>query len=127
VLATLRGKLEFEMGEEGREAEVIAHLTRVATVATYRERLAGVDLSGFTDHFAAGETVRTGALVSGSELLGQLGSVPGLAHVLSGLGVGEDNVTPGQVAAAVEFVLESLHLTRRLSKDSLDGATVYGS
>jgi len=127
VLTTLRGKLEFEMGEEGREAELIAHLTRVATVATYRERLAGVDLSGFTDHFAEGETVRTGSLVSGNDLLGQLGSVPGLALVLSSLGVNEDNVTPGQVAAAVEFVLESLHLTRRLSKDSLDGATVYGS
>jgi magnesium chelatase subunit I len=125
VLATLRGKLEFEMGEEGREAELIAHLTRVAAVATYRERLVGVDLSGFTDHFASGETVRTGALVSGSDLLGQLGSVPGLAQVLSSLGVSEDNVTPGQVAAAVEFVLESLHLTRRLSKDSLDGANVY--
>jgi magnesium chelatase subunit I len=127
VLATLRGKLEFEMGEEGREAELVAHLTRVAAVATYRERLAGVDLSGFTDHFAQGETVHTGALVSGDDLLGQLGSVPGLAQALSSLGVGEDNVTPGQVAAVVEFVLESLHLTRRLSKDSVDGATVYGS
>jgi magnesium chelatase subunit I len=127
VLTTLRGKLEFEMGEEGREAEVVAHLTRLATVATYRERMAGVDLSGFTDRFTEGDTVRTGALVSGSELLGQIGSVPGLAQALSALGVGEDNVTPGQVAAAVEFVLESLHLTRRLSKDSVDGTTVYGS
>jgi magnesium chelatase subunit I len=126
VLTTLRGKLEFEMGEEGREAELIAHLRRMAVVATYRERLVGVDLSGFTDHFAEGETVQTGALVSGDDLLGQLGSVPGLAQVLSSLGVSEDNVTPGQVAAAVEFVLESLHLTRRLSKDSVDGATVYG-
>jgi len=38
-----------------------------------------------------------------------------------------DNVSPGQAAAAVEFVLEGLHLTRRLSKDSVNGVTVYGS
>ena len=31
------------------------------------------------------------------------------------------------VAAAVEFVLEGLHLTRRLSKVQADGQTIYGS
>jgi magnesium chelatase subunit I len=31
------------------------------------------------------------------------------------------------VAAAVEFVLEGLHLTRRLSKVEADGQTIYGS
>ena len=45
VLVTLRGKVEFEMGEEGREDEVFAHLFRLAIAATYRERLAGVDLT----------------------------------------------------------------------------------
>ena len=127
VLVTLQGKIEFEMGEEGRESEVLEHLFRVAVAATYREHLAGVDLSGFTAHFVDGDTVETGPLVPADELLVQLGTVPGLAAVLDGLGVSEDNVSPGQVAAAVEFVLEGLHLTRRLSKDSVDGLTVYGN
>jgi magnesium chelatase subunit I len=36
--------------------------------------------------------------------------------------------TPAQAASAVEFVLEGLHLTRRLAKDVLDdGRVVYGS
>ena len=47
VLPTLLGKLEFEMGEEGREAEVVAHLLEVAVAETFRERLVGLDLSGF--------------------------------------------------------------------------------
>ena len=47
VLVTLQGKVEFEMGEEGREEEVLEHLFRVAVAATYREHLAGVDLHGF--------------------------------------------------------------------------------
>jgi magnesium chelatase subunit I len=32
----------------------------------------------------------------------------------------------GQVAAAVELVLEGLHLTRRIDKQSINGRTVYG-
>ncbi len=127
VLVTLQGKVEFEMGEEGREDDVFEHLLRVSIAATYRERLSGVDLSGFTQHFVEGDTVQTGALVPAADVLAQLGTIPGLAAVLDALDVGEDNVSPGQVAAAIEFVLEGLHLTRRLSKDSVDGATVYGT
>ncbi len=127
VVPSLRGKVEFEMGEEGREAEVLDHLLRLAVAATFRERLAGVDLTGFTEHFADGAVVETGALVAAGELLSQLGTVPGLATVLERLGVDEDSVSRGQVAAAVELVLEGLYLTRRLSKDSVDGRTLYGT
>jgi len=127
VVPTLVGKLEFEMGEEGREQEVLAHLLRVATAETFRERLRGVDLAAFTMHFAEGETVETGVTTPAGEILAQIGSVPGLATVLDRLGVAEDTVSPGQAAAAVEFVLEGLHLSRRLAKDTVDGVTVYGS
>ena len=127
VLPTLRGKVEFEMGEEGRELEVIGHLLRLSTAATFRERVAGTDLSGVTAHFEDGSVVETGDLVPATQLLAQLGATPGLAAILDRLGVGEDSVSPGQVAAAVEFVLEGLHLTRRLSKVEADGQTIYGS
>jgi len=127
VVPTLRGKLEFEMGEEGREDDVLAHLLRVATAETFRDRLRGVDLAAFTAHFAEGETLETGVLTSAGDVLAQMGSVPGLAMVLDRLGVEEDTVSPGQAAAAVEFVLEGLHLSRRLAKDTVDGITVYGS
>ena len=63
VLPTLRGKVEFERGEEGRESEVLAHLLRLAIAETFRDRLAGLDLSGFTDLFAEGAIVETGELV----------------------------------------------------------------
>lgn len=127
VLPTLRGKIEFEMGEEGRELEVVGHLLRLATAATFRDRIAGADLSGVTAHFEEGVTVETGDLVPAATVLEQLGATPGLAQILDRLGVGEDSVSAGQVAAAVEFVLEGLHLTRRLSKIEADGQTVYGS
>jgi magnesium chelatase subunit I len=126
VVPTLLGKVEFEMGEEGRERDVLTHLLRLAVAETYRSRLAGLDLTGFTNLFAEGAVVETGDLVPGSDLLAQVGPVAGLSKVLDRLGHGDD-ATPGQVAAAIEFVLEGLHLTRRIDKDTVAGRTVYGA
>ncbi|HEX2773569.1 MAG TPA: magnesium chelatase, partial [Micromonosporaceae bacterium] len=86
---------------------------------------AGLDLSGFTALVAEGAVIETGELVGSAELLRQVGTVPGLAKALDRLGLG-DAPTPGEAAAGVEFVLEGLHLTRRLAKDtSDDGRTRY--
>ncbi len=126
VLPTLLGKLEFEMGEEGRETEIVTHLLRVATAETVRDRLAGLDLSGFTEVFARGTTVETGDLVPAADLLGQIGTVPGLSKVLDRLGHGDD-ASEGEVAAAVELVLEGLYLTRRIGKEPVAGGAVYGA
>src|SRR3954471_12340332 len=125
VVPTLLGKVEFEMGEEGREVEVVQHLLRVAIAETFRDRLGGLDLSGFTGLFAEGAVVETGELLPAGELLDQVGTVPGLSKVLDRLGHGDD-AGPGEVAAAVEFVLEGLHLTRRIDKESVAGRSVYG-
>lgn len=126
VTSTLRGKVEFESGEEGREVEILGHLLRTATAETFRARLAGLDLSGFTALVDEDAVIETGELVSSAELLRQVGTVPGLAKALDRLGLG-DAPTPEQVAAGVEFVLEGLHLTRRLGKDVTDsGRTRYG-
>jgi magnesium chelatase subunit I len=126
VVSTLRGKVEFESGQEGRETEVLAHLLRTATAETFRAHLAGLDLSGFVQLVSDGATVETGELVTATEVLQQVGAVSGLAKVLDRLGL-QDAPGPGQAAAAVELVLEGLHLTRRLAKDvSTDGRSVYG-
>jgi len=126
VIPTLLGKLEFEMGEEGREAAVVAHLLKLAVAETFRERLGGLDLSGFAQVFADGATVETGELVPADDLLRQLGAVSGLAKVLDRLADGGEPEA-GRVAAAVELVLEGMHLTRRIDKASIDGRTVYAA
>ena len=124
VVAAARGKVEFEAAEEGRELEVLAHLLRKATADVFRARLAGVDLSGLQGRFDEGATVETGDLVPAADLLAGLGTVPGLAAILSRLGVEEES--PGLAAAALELALEGLHLNRRLAKDEVAGRTVYG-
>jgi magnesium chelatase subunit I len=124
IVPTLRGKVEFEVSEEGREEEILVHLLRRAIAETFRGRLGGADLTGLLAKFEDGGTIESGELVSGTELLRRTGEVPGLAKIMSRLGM-EGHESFGEAAAAVEFVLEGLYLIRRLSKDSSNGTTTY--
>lgn len=123
IVHTLRGKVEFEVSEEGRETEVLAHLLRRAVAETFRGTLGGMDLSALLERFSEGVQVESGPLVPAAELLRRIGPVTGLAKIMSQLGIGDES--PGHAAAALEFTLEGLYLLRRLSKDETDGAAVY--
>jgi magnesium chelatase subunit I len=105
---------------------VLAAMLRRAIADTFRSRLGGVDLSGLLAKFEDGGTVESGELVAASDLLQRVGEVPGLARIMSRLGM-EGGESFGHAAAAVEFVLEGLYLMRRLSKDTDGGTSVYGT
>ncbi len=124
VVGTLRGKVEFEVSEEGREEEVLAALLRRATADTFRARLGGVDFAGLLARFEEGGTVETGELLPAAELLRRIGDVPGLARIMERLGM-DGGESFGHAAAALEFALEGLYLMRRLSKDSAGAGSVY--
>jgi magnesium chelatase subunit I len=131
VVPASRGKVEFaDAGadpDDERELEILDHLLRQATAQTFRARCAGLDLTGLQEHFSGGETVESGDLVPAPALLGQLGTIPRLAELLGRLGVPEGEQSAEQAAAAVEFALEGLYLTRRLAKDTDGHRTIYGS
>jgi magnesium chelatase subunit I len=124
VVSTLRGKVEFEVSEEGREQEVLEHLLRRATSDTFRAALGNADLSGLLARFNDGGIVETGDLVPAADLLRRIGEVPGLAKIMERLQMAGGE-SFGQAAAALEFALEGLYLMRRLSKESVDGGAVY--
>jgi magnesium chelatase subunit I len=124
VVSTLRGKVEFEVSEEGREQEVLDHLLRRAIAETFRATLGNADLTGLLAKFAEGGTVETGDLVPAADLLRRIGDVPGLAKIMERLSM-DGSESFGQAAAALEFALEGLYLMRRLSKDTVDGLAVY--
>ncbi len=124
VVSTLRGKVEFEVSEEGREQEVLDHLLRRATSDTFRAALGNADLGGLLARFGEGGIVETGDLVPAADLLRRIGEVPGLAKIMERLQM-TGGESFGQAAAALEFALEGLYLMRRLSKESVDGGAVY--
>jgi magnesium chelatase subunit I len=124
IVGTLRGKVEFEVSEEGREQEVLEHLLRRAVAETFRVMLGNADLSALLDKFSGGGTVESSDLLGAPDLLRRIGEVSGLAKIMERLGA-DGAESPGQAAAALEFALEGLYLMRRLSKDSADGSSVY--
>jgi len=129
VVPTLRGKVEFEVSEEGREDEVLQHLLRRAVAETFRAHLGGVDLAALVTRFDEGESLEVGDLVTSEELLRRVGPVEGLGRLVTAL-EGEDagGESPGIVASCLETALEGLYLTRRISKDEVPGGgrAVYG-
>lgn len=127
IAETLLGKVEFEVSEEGREQEVLVHLLRRATAETFRHRLGGFDFSGLLGLFDEGETVESGELVPAEQLLRRAGSVAGLGALMGRLGMDGAEETPPYAAAALEFALEGLYLTRRLDKEAVGGKAVYGA
>ncbi len=122
----LAGKVEFESGEEGREAEVLEHLLRRATAATCRERLRGIELSLLVDALERGTTVTTGEQVSAADFLTGLPTL-GESDLYDRIVERLDAHTPGERASAVELALEGLYLARKVSKETTDdGHTLYG-
>jgi magnesium chelatase subunit I len=126
IVPTLRGKVEFEVSEEGREQEVLEHLLRRAIAETFRSCLGSADLSGLLGKFRDGGTVESGDLVGSADLLRRVGEVPGLARIMRRLHM-EGGESFGEAAAALEFTLEGLYLMRRISKDVVDGTATYRS
>jgi magnesium chelatase subunit I len=127
VPPVLRGKLEFESGEEGREGELLTHLLRRAVAETARKRLAGVDLKPLAAAVAEGRRVVTGERIPARQVVDALPSVPVVRTIAEKLGAA-DTEAPGRLASAVELALEHLYLTRQLAKDDDEdtGTVAYG-
>ena len=129
VVPTLRGKVEFEVSEEGRADDVLQHLLKRAVAETFRARLGGVDLAPLVERLDEGSTIVVGDLVTSEEVLRSVGPLEGLGRLVSAL-EGDDGAaeSPGVVASCVETALEGLYLTRRISKDEVPGGSrsVYG-
>jgi magnesium chelatase subunit I len=126
VVPTALGRVEFEMLEEGREPEVVDRALGHALLRVWRRHLAGEDLSGLVERFEQEDmAVETEELMTGAEVLACFGGrIDGLAKWMERLGEhGED---PDIAASVVEFVLEGLHLGRRLNRDDVGvGAVRY--
>ncbi len=122
IIDVLRGKLEFESGEEGREQAVLEHLLRRATAETAQRLLGGIDVAPIVTAVESGSPVTTGERVSAREVLDALPEVSAVAEIQRRL----DAHTDGQRAAAIELALEALYLAKRIDKVSGEGETVYG-
>jgi len=125
AVEVLGGKIEFESGEEGREAEVLNHLLRTAVAETVRHHFRGIDFGLLVQAIEAGAMVTTGEQVTARDFLTGLpvlGESELYDEVCDRLGATND----GQRAGAIELALEGLYLARKVGKDTDGSETVYG-
>jgi magnesium chelatase subunit I len=122
LAASTAGKVEFETVDDGREEQVLDRIVKASVLEVFRARVKPEKLTELVNAFDEGLVVHTGDDVPAAEYGGLLPKLKGLRGTLGDLGVGE---TPAGVASAVEFVLEGLHLSKRLNKDAVGGRAAY--
>jgi magnesium chelatase subunit I len=129
VIASTAGKVELEsVGEDVPEERVVERLITKALYTTFGRRMDADDLDEIVDAFDAGLVLETGDRIPSREYVRWMREIPGLPEAVRRLGVdpaaGEPTTGP-LVASAVEFILEGLHLQRRLNKDRAPGGVIY--
>ena len=125
LLPSTQGKIEVEALEEGREDEVVAQLAAAAVLSVFRRRVTLEDPGAVVGSFGEGSVVHTGDDLASADYLTVLADMPALeppTRALTGPDAGE---SPALMAAALEFLLEGLHLTKRLNKDASGARALY--
>ena len=125
LAATSIGKIEIEALEDGREGVVFENLLRQAVLSAFRDLVDPSLTTPVVEAFEEGLVAHTGEGLLSAELAALASEVPGLADAVAPL-VGPTASEPA-VASAVEFVLEGLHLSRRLNKDEASSGVTYRS
>ncbi len=123
VVASTAGKIELEtLGDETREDRVIEKLLQRAIVNVFNRRFALSDLVPVIEEFEGGADAEVGEDVPSQRHETLAAAMPELGHAVSRLDVGE---SPAGLASGVEFVLEGLHLNRRLNKERRGASVRY--
>jgi magnesium chelatase subunit I len=125
LVASTAGKIELDTVEEGRDEVIVENLVKAAVLTAWRARCNIGSLVDVVSAFDEGRIVHAGEDVPTARYVELVAEVPALrSHVLDLTGGDE---SPGMVAAAVEFLLEGLHLSKRLNKDAAGTRATYRS
>ncbi|MCY7419534.1 MAG: sigma 54-interacting transcriptional regulator [Chloroflexi bacterium] len=117
------GKLELEsLSDEIPEERVVDRLLARAIHDVFGRRVAIDTLAEVVEAFESGLVIRTGESVPSRDYVRWMRETPGMPEAVGRLGVGE---SPAAVASGVEFLLEGLHLHRRLNKDRASTGGLY--
>lgn len=121
--ASSQGKIEIESLEEGREGMILDTLVKGALLTVFKEAIDPGQTRAVVDAFEEGAIAHTGEDVTSADLAKLVGEVEALREPVMALTGGDDS--EGALASAVEFVLEGLHLSKRLNKDSSGASATY--
>jgi len=118
------GKLELEYaGEERSEGEVVRGLMQRSLRGVFDAIVPLEGMASVVDSFQQGWKVEVAADMRATDYLDGLDEIPGLREAASRLAGGD---SPERLAAAIEFLLEGLHLSNRLNKTESERGARYG-
>ncbi|HEX7277149.1 MAG TPA: sigma 54-interacting transcriptional regulator, partial [Acidimicrobiales bacterium] len=122
VPASTAGKVEVETLDEGGDGEVLDRLVKSAVLSVFKARVPAERHRDLLAEFDEGTIFHTGDDVPSVTYVDALTHLPALRAAAVPLAGSE---SPGALASAVEFLLEGLHLSRRLNKDAAGARAAY--
>jgi magnesium chelatase subunit I len=129
VVASTVGKIELEsVGDDAPEDRIVERLITKALYATFTRHVELESLEPVVEAFEDGFVVETGERTPSKEYVAWMREVPGMSQAVDRLGaydVTDGAEEPAVVASAVEFLLEGLHLARRINKERIASGVVY--
>ena len=123
VVQSTQGKIEFDTMDENDSDQVIAALVALAVRQCFSEHVLLEEAPAIIEAFRAEVVVHTGDDLPDRDYLAVLAAMPALeapVHRVAG-----PKASDGELAAAVEFILEGLYLTKRLAKDAAGARALY--
>jgi len=125
LAASTSGKVEIESLEEGREAGILQQLISAAVLTVYKQVAPGEMMRDVILAFEEGAVAHVGEDIPSGELIALVKAIPALRPPVLKLTDGVES--PAMIASAVEFILEGLHLSKRLNKDASGSKSTYRS
>ena len=125
LAASTAGKVEFETTEDGRESAILENIVKTAILQVFKQRVTGEKIREVVEAFDNGVVVHAGEDVESVAYGAMFNDIPALRDLVAQI-VGAD-ASAAVLASGVEFVLEGLHLSKRLNKDSSGPRATYRS
>ncbi len=114
VIASTAGKIELESVGDVTEERVIERLAQRAVLNVFNRTFSLAEFDSLLAAFQRGATMHVSSTLPSQDYVKQALQIPGMKGAVAKLGAAGN---PATVAAAVEFVLEGLHLNRKLNKE----------
>ena len=115
IYPSTMGKIELETFGEGRDEQVVERIIGEAVRTVFLRSVDPSKLDMLLLAFDNGLTVETSDQADSFAYIHQISAVDDMKDVVGSL---VDGTSPPELASAVEFVLEGLHQTRKLSRRS---------
>ena len=125
LAASTAGKVEFETTEDGRESAILENIVKTAILQVFKQRVTGEKIREVVEAFDNGVVLHAGEDVESVAYGAMFNDIPALRDLVAQI-VGDD-ASAAVLASGVEFVLEGLHLSKRLNKDSSGSRATYRS